>query len=567
MNLDFRYTGRSGMTGGASDSRLALATNQLREATYFRGVIGNPLILREGLAALYAVVVSDFKFRPRARVEYRAWLEAQDRLFVSSLGARSLEAKQRMAVLQARTLELDALRAVRRKPFDAAKARWMAYAVTDAIELNRVLDPVITVHPDQLSFEAFSRDQSSYARLGVSHAAFARIDEMEYGTTNIDFSAKLHDHLDRLRSYRSTRFDIGAGGFASERLAPLAHDTAALEKRIELPQGWLEGFLRVHGLMSMGLTRLRLATIDVLNVLNFLAAHKTRESPRALRFELRPGEPVRIVLEPWNRSFWCSPSSTYAGDKIETIRIWGRERLRTLLRVLPIAQHVDVYLSASGLPSVWVCQLPGNIEYTLALSGWTDNDWVEGEARFDLLTRRLPVTAAELDSVYTTLRAQRWARTDELAAGLGLGLEKTRSALSILCQAGRAMVDLSTAVVRHRDLLLEPFVASKALATVKQHEVADPKAKAAQAAFAADSIRIIARRPVAGGYKLSGNAADGATRVRPLLHVNAAGEILEAACTCAQMQRDGLAKGPCEHVLTLRLAHMARLQQEDGHVS
>lgn len=569
QQLDYRYVGRSGLAigAGAAEPRLALATNQLREATFLRATLAQPLLLREGLAALHQVVISDHKWRPRPRLAYRAWLERQDQAFLASHGARSLEAKQRMAVLHARLTELDASRDLRRKPFDAARRNWMQYAVHDEIELNRVLDPVITVHPDQLSFEAFSRDQSSYARLGVSHEVFERIEAIEYGTTNIDFSSRLHDHLDRLRSYRRTRFDIGAGGLLSERLQPLPQDAVALEKRIELPAGWMEGFLRVHGLMAMGLTRLRLAPIDVLNVLNFLLGHRTRQSPRALRFELRPGEPVRLVLEPWNRTLWCSPSSVYEGTQIQTIRVWGRERLRALLRVLPVARAVEVYLSGSGLPSVWVLSLPAGIEFTLALSGWTDNDWVEGEARFDLLSRRLPVTAAELDKVYQLLRAQRWARIAELAQDAGLGLEQTRSALSVLCQAGRAMLDLGSDCVRHRDLLLQPFSASQALRQAQLEESADPRAKAARSLFEAGGIAIIARRPVHDGYKLSGNAAEAASRVRPQLHVNAAGEILGASCTCAPMQRDGLAKGPCAHVLALRLAHMERLAGEAAHAS
>jgi hypothetical protein len=470
-----------------------------------------------------------------------------------------------MAELNARLIELDALRAQRRQPFEAARQRWMQYAVQNQVELNRVLDPVITVHPDQLSFEAFSRDQSSYARLALPLDLFQQIDAIEYGTTNIDFSARLADHFDRLRNYRSTRFDIGAGGFASERLEPAAGDAGAIEKRIELPEGWLEGFLRVHGLMSLELVRLRLQPIDLLNVLSFLLAHKTRESPRALRFELRPDEPARLVLEPWNRSIWCSPSSVYQGDKIATIRVWGRERLRSLLRVLPSARHVDVYLSASGLPSVWVCALPGGVEFTLALSGWTDNDWVEGEGRFDLLTQRLPVSAVELEQVYHLLRAQRWARTPELAKDLGFGVEKARSALSLLAQAGRAMIDLGSECVRHRDLTLQPFNAVQAISLAKQHEASQPKAKAAQASAAAGDVLVIARRPVDDGYKLSGNAGDAAGRVRPQLHISHGGQIINATCTCAQMLRDGLAKGPCAHVLGLRLVHMQRLAQEDIH--
>jgi hypothetical protein len=51
-----------------------------------------------------------------------------------------------------------------------------------------LLDPVITVHPDELFFEAFSNDESSYARLSVPLDAFAPEGATSYGTTNIDFT-------------------------------------------------------------------------------------------------------------------------------------------------------------------------------------------------------------------------------------------------------------------------------------------------------------------------------------------------------------------------------------------
>ena len=66
LTIDYRYAGRSGMTGGAQDARLALATNQLREATFFRGTLGRPLLLREGMAALTAGCVL---FRVRAAAD------------------------------------------------------------------------------------------------------------------------------------------------------------------------------------------------------------------------------------------------------------------------------------------------------------------------------------------------------------------------------------------------------------------------------------------------------------------------------------------------------------------
>ena len=571
MNLDYRYSTRSTLTEEAGSARLALSTNLLRETTFFSGQLATPLLAREGFAALYDVVTSDFKWRPKERLAYRLWLETQDREFVASFGQRSLAAKEEVGQLNLRLRELDASRQLRRKDFSAARVRYMSFAARDVMEANRVLDPVITVHPDELSFEAFSRDQSSYARLRLSHENFSQIDGFECGTTNIDFSHALHLHLDRLRSYRQTRFEIGAGGFASSAVpnadaAPIAQ-AEVFEKRIALPEGWLEGFLNVHGLISMGLTRLSLAPVDVLNVLKFLMAHKTKISPRALRFELSPGLPIRIVLEPWNVSFWCSPMSVYQGAHAQSIRIWGRERLRSLLRVLPATDAVDVYLAGTGLPSVWVCHMGAHVSFTLALSGWTDNDWVEGEGKFDLLNKRLEVSATELDSVYQMLRTLKKAPYLDLADRTGLALEKVKSAVSVLAQSGRAMFDLFEGVPRHRDLLLEPFSATKAVRLSAQIEAKDPRAVLAKALHAAAQIAIIARRPVAAAYKLSGNCALGLSagnqaRVRPQLHIANTGEIIEASCTCEAMTRDGLSKGPCEHVLALRLAHMARLEQE-----
>jgi len=139
-----------------------------------------------------------------------------------------------------------------------------------------------------------------------------------------------------------------------------------------------------------------------------------------------------------------------------------------------------------------------------------------------------------------------------------------RGALSYLCQVGRAMYDLPGRVYRHRDLFAEPFSAAQAAAvTSKAAEEGDPRAKAGREIFESDNVRIIARRPVVTGYKLSGSAkgADGA-RVRPLIHISADGHIIEADCSCAFMKKHQMTQGPCEHVLALRLAHMQGLASE-----
>jgi hypothetical protein len=557
----FRYAGRSAIVNGLDRAHVALATNTLREATFFRGTLGSPVLFREALASLYDVVVSDFKYRPRDRVEYRAWLEGQDRAFLAGLGKQSQANRARVQELEARLGVLDRARRERRKPFHQARLAYIDHVYKHQFELFYILDPVITVHPDEVAFEAFSRDESTYARLAAKFELFDRIDEFQCGTTNIDFSTRLHGELERMRSYRRTRFDIDPSGFA----VSFGEGGGHVEKKIELPESWIQGFLQVHAAMSLGLTRFRMAPVDLYNIVRFLKSHRAKGSPRALRYELEPGRRVRAVLEPWEHVIELSPLSSFEGPKALTVRTWGRDRLRTLARLIPACQVIDVYLAGFGLPSIYVLDL-GPVQFTLALSGWTDNDWTAGAAKFDLLTRRLSVAPDELTRAYEAIRTLRRGGAAEVGQGAGLGVEKARSALSFLCQSGRAMFDLAGGVYRHRDLFLEPFSAAEAAKAVKSPAAATAEESRAKEIFAENQIRIIARRPVSTGYKLSGSARGDGPRERPMLHVDPEGLIIEGSCTCSFFKKHLLTHGPCEHILALRLAHMGRLEQEDGNL-
>jgi hypothetical protein len=558
MNFEATYAGASGIVNGVRDSTVALAANTLREATFLEGGIRLPLLLREGLAALYDVVVSDFKYRPKDRVAFFAWLAEQDRKFLANLGVRSQQARQQIEQVEARLFELDSLREKRRAGFYRARDRYFEYVYKNEYELAYLLDPVITVHPDEVSFEAFSKDESSYGRLAVSYEMFERVDQFECGTTNIDFSPRLHDELDRMRSYRRTRFAVNPSG-----LSVATGKEVYKEKKIDLPDSWLMGFLQVHSTMNLSLTRLRLAPVDLFNMIRYLRRRRAKTSPRSMRFELVPGRKPFVVLEPWNHQIELTGAEVHEG-KPQTVRTWGRDRLRVLTRLLPAARSIDVYLAGLGLPTIYVADL-GPMKFTLALSGWTDNDWTGG-AKFDLLTRRLTVTPDELSRTYASLRETRHLTAGELAQRTALGVEKARSAAAYLCQVGRAMFDLGGGVYRHRDLFATPFSVADAIKlTDRAAEESNERAKMARLIFEADNVRIIARRPVKDGFKLSGSAkgADD-KRVRPLVHVDRQGQIISAVCTCSFARSHQLTAGPCEHILALRLAHMAKLESEDA---
>lgn len=560
MIVELRYSGQSAIVNGLRHAHVAFATNTLRDPTTFlKGELKEPLLFREALGALHSVVVSDFKYRPKDRLAFKAWLEEQDRAFLEGLGVKSQKVRAQIEALEARVGELDESRMERMRPFHKARMEYFNYAYEQEYELEYLFDPVITVHPDEVFFEAFSRDESSYARLGAKLDLFDRVDGLECGTTNIDFSAKLHGQLDRMRSYRKTRFDIDPSGLT----VSTSSGDILKEKKIDLPESWVKGFLQVHATMSMGLTRLRIDPIDLFNICRFLRRHKTKRSPRGMRYELVPGKRPKVVLEPWEHEIELTGADIFEGPKARSIRTWGRDRLQVLARLLPVAKTIDVYLAGFGLPTIYVMDL-GPLVFTLALSGWTDNDWTGG-AKFDLLTRRLTVSAAEVKHTYDVLHGVRRSTDAALAMSTGLGVEKTRSALSYLCQVGRAMFDLGGGVYRHRDLFIEPFTVKEAAAVTKPTaSESTPEAKKAQRIVALGDVRIIARRPVSQGYKLSGSArSEGGPRVRPQLFVDHEGRIIEASCTCPFFEKYTLTRGPCEHTLALRLAHMSRLEAED----
>ena len=87
---------------------------------------------------------------------------------------------------------------------------------------------------------------------------------------------------------------------------------------------------------------------------------------------------MAIVLEPWEQRIRAA-RTTYEGPRDETIRVWGRDRLRVLARLLPLLDEAEVYLLGTGLPSFWSVRM-GEMRLLLGLSGWTANDWTGATA-------------------------------------------------------------------------------------------------------------------------------------------------------------------------------------------
>jgi hypothetical protein len=420
---------------------------------------------------------------------------------------------------------------------------------------RRTLDPVITVHHDQLFFEAFSNDQSTYARLSAPLEAFDIADEVRYGTTNIDFNPGLRSALTEMRSSRATELRVGGGGLG------VATTTGGVtsehfERKVDVPDTWVKGFLQVQGALAMPMFRFDVRPVDLLTAITFFVENRPPSLPHGMRFQFQPGSPISLVLEPWERAFTLRDTQ-YAGYA-RTVRLWGRKRLELLRDVLPFVDRVTVGVLGRGLPHLYQCQC-GPYRFTLVLSGWTRSDWSK-DASFDLLAPRVAADDLAINRVYAYLGEHLAATPTQVAGDTGLPRGDVEQILFQLCRAGRAMAEPISGRYRLRELFAEAL-------DVDQLFAPDPRLTAGRHLLEAGRVSletIYPRDQHPEGkpeVRAEGHVRDDGTEYAVIVSVDDEGRLRYGRCGCPFFQANIMARGPCAHIMAARLALDAALAQ------
>lgn len=519
------------------------APDTLREPTFFVGQLNKHIPFREAISALHDVVIMDSRYTPKDRNEYQAWLKEQEPIWLAEALAKE---KQVQALVTKKREELTALQQQRAgimAPFNKAKRTYFDYLYKKDMDAWYVLDPVITVHPDEVFFECFSQDESAYGKLGCNYEVFRNISDFKCGTTNVDYSATLYNEFQKIRDYKTTELKVDPSGFEVQT----EMDEAYKEVKIDLPDTWLRGFLQVSSAMTIPAHSFDLHPMDVHNFLFLLRRMKAKESPRSIRFILKPGHPVKAIFEPWNHEVICH-RSIYTGEKTE-VRIWGRRRLLILERLLPIAKRFTVTLLGSGMPSFWVADL-GDMNFTLGLSGWSSNDWSRS-GNFDLLAPRAEVDALTQQRVFLALKENWRESAESLSTRLQLDRSVVLGALGSFVQAGRAIFDMDKKVFRVRELARDPLPMSEL-------RFANPREEAASRFLREKSVKVKQVEQQRDRVKISGHVRDKGKDYTPVISIDNDERLIDPVCTCNFFQQNKLFKGPCEHILALRMAFSQR---------
>ena len=310
-----------------------------------------------------------------------------------------------------------------------------------------------------------------------------------------------------------------------------------------MPDSWVRGFLQVSSAMTMPAVTFNLHPMDVHNMCFILRRYKEKMGPRSMKYILNPGEPIRIVFEPWNYEVKCS-RSIYKGAKKQEIRVWGRRRLLILERLIPVTKQFTVHLLGSGLPSFYLADL-GDMNFTLGLSGWTANDWSRA-GNFDLMAPRANVDSITKQTIFNGLKENWVEDTDALANRLGYSRDTILGALGAYTQAGRAIYDLNTKQYRIRELSREPLPMDKL-------RFANPREEGATKLIDAKAVKVNAKTRD-NNLVLSGSVKDRRTYY-PQVVIDGDQRIIQATCSCNFYNTNKLRQGPCEHILALRMQH------------
>jgi hypothetical protein len=554
LELTVAYHGHSGVRRRQGGLDLVLAPNLRRDRVGFAGSLRSPLRFREAVSALHDVVVSDLRYRKRDKSAYRTYLLARkEREAVLRQGAAGqaraeLDANEPLPIppgLEERFKRL-------RKRYWEARQQYADYLAKHDPNLWRLLmpcDPVITVAPDVLFFECFSADESSYGCLTVGRDAFQAEQDVSVGTTNVDYSWALYEQFQKLRSYRQTRFEVDPAGFEVRTEADPAHR----EEKIDLPDSWLRGFLQLQAAMSLPMRRVPVSREGLYDVLAWLKSHRAPRSPRALRFELTPGQPVALVLEPWEKRIVLH-GTPYPGGRPEVVRTWGRDRLRVLARLLPLAEGADVYLLGTGLPSFWSVRM-GEMRLLLGLSGWTANDWTGGSA-LDQLAPPAEVSGELLRAIGSSFVGGPAWTFAEVCRDTGQPGPVVAAGLNRLAQLGQVIHDLPAGVYRWRQIM----PSSLSLAELGRDS---PETEAARDLVARGCVSLQRdERSTSGLRVLAGSVSQqipaglgifvpgGIPAVEAVLDGD--GHMVRGKCNCSHHHQFGLRRGPCRHLQALR---------------
>lgn len=365
-----------------------------------------------------------------------------------------------------------------------------------------VIDPVITSGGGMLRFEGFSSCCGVYSRVDLPPQAFD-VDLRGKGTTNVDFNAEMRVALRRLSEQDSAALQVGGRGVALVQGAE-----TLIERKVKLPVRWVKGFCEVQAYQPRLVPHFELTPYEARDLFRSLPKSNSR---------------LGTYVTKTGRAYRLSPR-----EQAGAVRVEGADRVRVMEPLLPRSKSLKIWYDEQAQTSGW--EIVTDVGTYFSLISPELNRGFSGEGQ---MLEQLAVGAWQtaLPHVSDSLNWQSRIAPADVSRKAGISEGEVDAALAVLGARGLVGYDVAAGCYFHRVL---PF-------DLERVEQLQPRLKNARELV--NRVQIVSQDGSNVDAKVPGSEFEHYVRLR--LDGN--------KCTCRWHSRNQGQRGPCKHVLAVRM--------------
>ena len=373
-------------------------------------------------------------------------------------------------------------------------------------------DPILSAQGDILRAECFSACNGVYARMDLFQSALDG--EILYGTTNVDIGSNLRKSLFNVKQGDRLKFRIGDDGWKalhSKNLDGSVLTDIHIQRPVKMPDRWVRALGNCAMLHQNMEYKFHIEGIQAKSFIAMLPAATGKE-----------------------RSGWLTPTKTGVmlkpKEEKNSVYISGLHRLSALKRIMSNVNAVYFYAPNDGEPGqmmIEVCMTGANITLSLTAKSYEGYSG-EGALLDSLSTPKILECADKIDSI---LNFESRLDIDKISKSIGIVKNDTNDAMELLAVSGKLGFDIRDRAFFHRELPDDPDRVLK------------------------DNPRLVgAKKLVEDTEYIDDNiwhVKSGDTTYRVIFPTD---ENLEnAKCTCTWYLKHQNSRGPCKHILAVKL--------------
>ena len=373
-------------------------------------------------------------------------------------------------------------------------------------------DPILSAQGDILRAECFSACNGVYARMDLFQSALDG--EILYGTTNVDIGSNLRKSLFNVKQGDRLKFRIGDDGWKalhSKNLDSSVLTDIHIQRPVKMPDRWVRALGNCAMLHQNMEYKFHIEGMQAKSFIAMLPAATGKE-----------------------RSGWLTPTKTGVmlkpKEEKNSVYISGLHRLSALKRIMSNVNAVYFYAPNDGEPGqmmIEVCMTGANITLSLTAKSYEGYSG-EGALLDSLSTPKILECADKIDDI---LNFESRLDIDKISKSIGIVKNDMNDAMELLAVSGKLGFDVRDRAFFHRELPDDPDRVLK------------------------DNPRLVgAKKLVEDTEYIDDNiwhVKSGDTTYRVIYPTD---ENLEnAKCTCTWYLKHQNSRGPCKHILAVKL--------------